>query len=100
MQFVTANTNEAPQSAASYKIQSVPALIFLVNGKEVNRIEGSMTKGDFLTEISKAFAGAPQGAPVVAAAPAASGPSTGAILAATVAATGVAAGAWYLLSGK
>lgn len=95
MQFVTANTNEAPQSAASYKIQSIPALIYLINGKEVRRSEGSMTKADFIGEINTAFGGAPQGAAVVpGASPAGVGPAVK-IIVGSLAAAAVVAGVGY-----
>lgn len=59
--MATANVDEAAQSAGKYNISVIPATIFLVNGKEVNRTEGDMSKQDLLDEISKAFGGgAPQ----------------------------------------
>jgi thioredoxin-like negative regulator of GroEL len=51
--MATAHTGEAPQSAAAYRISSIPAVIFLANGKEVHRVEGAMTKADFLNEIDR-----------------------------------------------
>jgi thioredoxin-like negative regulator of GroEL len=54
--MATANTNEAPKSAASYKIQSIPVTIFFVNGKEVFRAEGAMSQGDLLKEIDQVLA--------------------------------------------
>jgi thioredoxin-like negative regulator of GroEL len=51
--MATANTNEAPKSAASYKIQSIPVTIFFVNGKEVFRAEGAMSQDDLLKEIDQ-----------------------------------------------
>lgn len=59
--MVSAQVEDAPKSAGKYAINAIPATIFLVNGKEVNRIEGDMSKQDLLDEIAKAFGGgAPQ----------------------------------------
>lgn len=57
--MVTANVDEAPKSAGTYNIQSIPATIFLANGKEVHRVEGGMSKQDLLAEVSRAFGGMP-----------------------------------------
>lgn len=56
------NGNDAPQTAGTYQIESIPTTIFLVNGKEVHREEGGLTKQALLAAISSAFggAGAPQ----------------------------------------
>ncbi len=65
--MVTANVEEANKKAGSFNIGSIPATIFLVNGKEVHRVEGNLSKQDLLGEMSKAFGsgsviGAPQSA--------------------------------------
>jgi thioredoxin 1 len=51
--MVTANTDESQKSAGSYGITGVPTTIFFMNGKEVHRVVGAMSKEDFLNEISK-----------------------------------------------
>ena len=53
--MVTANTDENQQSAAKYGITGIPTTIFFMNGKEVHRVVGAMSKGDFLGEISKSM---------------------------------------------
>lgn len=55
--MATVDVNQAPQAAGSFKIQTIPATIFLVNGKEVNRAEGDMGKNELLSEISRLTSG-------------------------------------------
>lgn len=51
--MATALTDENQKSAATYGISGIPTTIFFMNGKEVHRIVGAMSKEDFLGEISK-----------------------------------------------
>lgn len=53
--MVTANTDENQQSAAKYGITGIPTTIFFMNGKEVHRAVGAMSKEAFLSEISKSM---------------------------------------------
>lgn len=58
---------DAPEAVKKYNIQGLPATIFLANGKEVNRAEGSMEEEDLRAEITKAFGAipSPTSAPVI-----------------------------------
>lgn len=85
--MVSANVNDAMQSAVGFKISSIPATIFLVGGKEVNRVEGEMSQADLLSEIARAFGGG--SAP--GAAPASFGIGTLALVGGGLAAAGLAA---------
>lgn len=51
--MVTASVQDAPQAAGNFKIGSIPATIFLSNGREIHRVEGLMSKEDLLAEIAK-----------------------------------------------
>jgi thioredoxin 1 len=53
--MATALTDENQKSAATYGISGIPTTIFFMNGKEVNRAVGAMSKDDFLNEISKSL---------------------------------------------
>lgn len=91
--MASVDVDEAMQAAGGYHIQSIPATIFLVNGKEVHRVEGGMTKEDLLGEMSRAFGG---GLPQPGSAPAPASFPTGTV----VAVGGVAAAgllAYFLL---
>jgi thioredoxin 1 len=98
--------DENPKTASTYKISGIPATIFLVNGKEVHRVEGGMTKAELIAEMARAFRGgamAPTGsvtssvpAPTPVA-PSTSGLSTGAVVAGGLS-LAVVAGAIYLLT--
>lgn len=85
--MATVNVNEGPQAAGSFGIQSIPATIFLQNGKEIHRVEGQLSKQDLLAEIAKVqtpgAALSPAGAP--------SGIPTWTVVTAGLAAAGVAA---------
>lgn len=100
--MATAQTDDSQKSAASYGIQSIPALIFLVNGKEVHRIEGGMSKQDFLSEIDRAFAGTGVTSTPTTLRPAAgsSGPPVGGLVLGGIALAGIVAGAIYLIAQK
>lgn len=85
----TGNVDEAPASAGSYNIEGIPATIFLVNGKEVHREEGNLSKADLVAAISKAFGGS--AAPAPAAGAASKGIPTWGMIGAGLAAAGIAA---------
>jgi thioredoxin 2 len=54
----TVNLEEAKGVAAQFAVEGIPTVVYLQNGKEVHRTEGSMPKEDFLAEIAKAFGSA------------------------------------------
>lgn len=56
--MATVEVEDAPEIAKKYGISSLPATVFLVNGKEVNKIEGVMDEKDLEAEVSRAFGGA------------------------------------------
>lgn len=90
--MATALTDENQKSAATYGISGIPTTIFFMNGKEVHRIVGAMSKEDFLGEISTSLnlseAAAAGGAPE----------STGSVVVGGIALAGVVAGMAYFLS--
>lgn len=55
--MATVNVVDNPSAAAGYQIQGIPATIFMVNGKEVHREEGELSKDDLLRAIAQAFGG-------------------------------------------
>lgn len=83
------DANEASASASKYKVEGIPATIFLVNGQEVGRVEGQLSKEDLLAQISKVFK-------TGIAAPAAGAPPLGVILGGLA----IVAGGIYLLTRK
>lgn len=55
--MATVNVVDNPNAPAGYQIQGIPATIFMVNGKEVHREEGGLSKDDLLRAIAQAFGG-------------------------------------------
>jgi len=53
--IVKANVQEANQSAQAYGLKSVPTVVFFKNGKEVDRVEGAMSQGEFLGRLDGTF---------------------------------------------
>lgn len=53
--MVTANTDETQQNAAKYGLTGVPTTIFFMNGKEVYRASGNMSKDELLRQMSQAL---------------------------------------------
>lgn len=88
--MATANTDESQKSAATYGLTGVPTSIFFVDGKEVYRAVGAMSKEEFLGEISRALS--------VAEAQPIPEESVGSVLVGGVALAGVVAGLAYLAS--
>jgi len=64
------DVNDAPRSSDTYNISPMPATVFLVNGREVHRVEGEMSKEELASEMTRAFGGM-----LGAAGPASPGPS-------------------------
>ncbi len=52
-QFVKVNTQEAPNLAAQFGIQSIPTIIIFKNGVEVQRISGALTTEQIVTLLSQ-----------------------------------------------
>lgn len=108
--FATVNIDQNVQNAGTYKVSMLPTVVFFVNGKEVNRIDGVQEQGDFLSEMSRAFygaaipaaAGAP--APVTAGCPVVTAPSGGSSVAwalgSAAATAALGAGAYFLFLKK
>lgn len=90
--MATANTDENQKKAAEFGISGIPTTIFFMNGKEVNRAVGAMSKDDFLSEISKSLD--------LSAAAAAGGASepAGDVVVGGLALAGIVAGMTYFLS--
>lgn len=95
--MATANTNETPISAGQYGISSIPATIFFTNGKEVGRVEGSMSKQDLQAEMARVFAA---GTPVAGGAmmPAAESQGSLGLVLGGLALAGIVAGTVYLVT--
>lgn len=81
--FAAVNVDNHQQNAGIYQISGLPTVVFLQNGKEVDRmVGGAGSAGEFQAEIGKAFSGggsSPQGltpAGVPASAPSSSTLST------------------------
>jgi thiol-disulfide isomerase/thioredoxin len=91
--FVEAEVSQAKESAKRFAIQGLPTVVFLKNGKEVNRIEGATDKGDLRAQYQAAFAsGSPAGG---------SSPSGGGFpVLGVIATAGVLAGIGWLLFRK
>lgn len=99
--MATVNVNDSMQSAGGYQIQGIPATIFLVNGKEVHRVEGGMEKADLQGEIARAFSGG--GGAITqsgVSVPASSGLPLGTILIGGLTLAGLIAAGVYLLGRK
>jgi len=56
--FASVNTDNYQQYAATYQVSGLPTVVFLANGKEVDRmVGGAGSAGEFQAEIAKAFSG-------------------------------------------
>jgi thioredoxin-like negative regulator of GroEL len=88
--MATANTDEAPRSAAESGISAIPVTIFYRNGQEVHRVDGAMTQQDLLSEISRALS--------IAETTPAPAESAGSVVVGGIALAGVVAGLAYLAS--
>jgi thioredoxin len=91
--MATANTNDAPAASGQYSIAATPTTIFFVNGQEVHRVEGGMSKAGLQAEMAKAFGGAMAQAP-------AQGPGVLGIVLGGLALAGIVGGAIYLFGKK
>ena len=50
---VKVNVDENPDLAGSYQVMSIPTLVVIENGKEVNRSMGLQSKQDILNLVSR-----------------------------------------------
>lgn len=112
--FAAINVDSSVQQAGANKVQMLPTVVYFVNGKAVNRIDGVQDQSDFLAEMNKAFStGGAAAASTPAAAAPAEAPRAGTLVdvpapsspipyvlggAAAVAALGT--GAYFLFRGK
>ena len=51
-QFLKINTEDNPQLAGEFQIRSIPTIVVIVNGREVNRVSGALSKDKILHLIS------------------------------------------------
>jgi len=51
------NVDDNPLTAARFRIQSIPALLLLQNGREVDRIVGAQPKSEILRRLERVFPG-------------------------------------------
>lgn len=57
--FATVNVLENMQNAGKYGVQMLPTIVFFISGNEVGRIDGAQEQADFVSEMGRAFTGAP-----------------------------------------
>lgn len=50
--FFKVNVDECPETANLYGIRSIPTILFMKNGKEVDRVLGVVYENDFKSRIS------------------------------------------------
>lgn len=92
------------KQAGAFKIEGLPGVVFLKDGKEVNRVEGKMERADFIAQIQKAFgagavAGLPAGAPAGTSAASAAPAGSSGILSG-IALAGILGGVVYMIVTK
>jgi thioredoxin len=49
------NVDENPQTAARFQVQSIPTLLVLQNGREVDRVVGVQTKAELMRRLQRAI---------------------------------------------
>lgn len=101
--MATIHVDDNMQSAAQFKIQGLPTTIFFQNGKEVNRVEGKMEKGDLQQQIAKVFSvnAGPIAPPSSGgAAPSGAAPSTSSGILSGLALAGILGGVVYFITTK
>jgi thioredoxin 1 len=50
--FFKVNVDESPETASLYGIRSIPTILFMKDGKEVDRVLGVVYENDFKSRIS------------------------------------------------
>lgn len=107
--FAALNVEQFRDNAVTYKVRMLPTAIYLVNGQEVNRIDGVGDQGDFVTEMNKAFSPTPTVTPgpeparagtLIQAVPAPSPISTPALVVGGLVGAGLLAAIGYAIFGK
>ncbi len=53
--FFKVNVDESPESASIYSVRSIPTIVFMKDGKEVDRVLGVLYEEDFKKKISNVF---------------------------------------------
>jgi len=103
--MATIHVDDNMKSAEQFKIQGLPTTIFFKDGKEVNRVEGKMEKGDLQSHIARIFsvnAGpiAPPSSGGAAAASPGGAPSSTAGILSGLALAGILGGVVYFITTK
>jgi thioredoxin 2 len=57
MRVAKLNVDDNPVTASRFRIQSIPALLLLQNGREVDRIVGAQPKSEILRRVQRVIAG-------------------------------------------
>ena len=57
MRVAKLNVDDNPVTASRFRIQGIPALLFLQNGREVDRIVGAQPKSEILRRAQRVIAG-------------------------------------------
>lgn len=55
VKFGKLNVDENPEISSEYSVMSIPTILFLKNGKEVDRIVGLSSKEELKSKIEKAL---------------------------------------------
>lgn len=56
LKFITINVDNNQEIASDYQVMSVPTLIFIKKGKEIDRIVGAVGKESLIKKINSVFA--------------------------------------------
>jgi thioredoxin 1 len=55
VRFGKLNVDENPQTAAAFRVQGIPLLVFFRDGQEVGRLVGAVPKPQIEAELSRRF---------------------------------------------
>jgi thioredoxin 1 len=53
--FYKVNVDESSEAASTYEVRSIPTIVFLKDGEEVDRFMGAVHEEDFKDKIKKIF---------------------------------------------
>ncbi len=53
MKFVKVNVDQNPDTTAGYGVESIPTMVFIKNGKEMNRLIGAFPKDQYRKQLQK-----------------------------------------------
>ena len=56
LKFITINVDNNQEIASDYQVMSIPTLIFVKDGKEIDRIVGAVGKDSLVKKINSVFA--------------------------------------------